>query len=679
MPALKPLVLAVKGLLTHHSLNDASKGGLGSYGVIWMCVSLLQHNPGGRPDSYFTHPSDTESLGYLVVDFMNHYGLEFDFTEDYISVDKSSRSRREVIGLTKKPWITYASKVLASLTKVCLHAFWGVPGKAMAHRALLRQVVIAQDPGSSQMGSRRERRNPNRGRHLPVREAGSLAAGKATRLLGYSLMHAIATRATPQYCSFGMGMGINAIMEDTAERTIVALRTINLCNGSPTIALSILAWSAVIRHPVEWILGIAVVKSFLNLIPRPRSRPQTTPKHNLENPKRYQYKSVDKSLVSRYVLNPFWNWFVTLQPHTVAPNTITLSGLCIVILNFLTLLHCDPAYLAEKNGDRAPPHWLYFTWAAGLFLYQAFDAIDGKQARRTGMAGPLGEMFDHGCDALNTTLEAILTCYALNLGRSWWTITSQVATLANFYLTTWEEYHTGCSGLCQLFLGVFSGPVEGILMIVIIYIITGFVGPSFWDTGIWTVLKLEGASFFRDVPNVALNELFMYFAVIGLAFNIVTSYFNVWKAITSTGKSCLWPLLLLLPFAAMVFIEWAWLSASSIVSSSLLVSFMLSVGCQFAHQMCSVVSALDANMPRLFGIDSIIQTSALRTGIVVYLSLLISFVTYARFCTLVRDADGVRQEARDIKDKLPFAVVRERQQQQLNPGSEKGRMKFNFH
>ena len=35
-------------------------------------------------------------------------------------------------------------------------------------------------------------------------------------------------------------------------------------------------------------------------------------------------------------------------------------------------------------------------WAIGLFAYQSFDAIDGKQARRTGMAGPLGEMFDHG-------------------------------------------------------------------------------------------------------------------------------------------------------------------------------------------------------------------------------------------------------------------------------------------
>ncbi len=29
------------------------------------------------------------------------------------------------------------------------------------------------------------------------------------------------------------------------------------------------------------------------------------------------------------------------------------------------------------------------------------DAIDGKQARRTGSSSPLGELFDHGCDALS--------------------------------------------------------------------------------------------------------------------------------------------------------------------------------------------------------------------------------------------------------------------------------------
>lgn len=82
-----------------------------------------------------------------------------------------------------------------------------------------------------------------------------------------------------------------------------------------------------------------------------------------------------------------------------------------------------------------------------------------KQARRTGMAGPLGEMFDHGCDAMNTTvsdqrldmevdrridsadrllsslqLEVLICAHALNLGRSWWTVASQVAALSNFYL-----------------------------------------------------------------------------------------------------------------------------------------------------------------------------------------------------------------------------------------------------
>jgi len=29
-----------------------------------------------------------------------------------------------------------------------------------------------------------------------------------------------------------------------------------------------------------------------------------------------------RSLVSRYVLGPFWNWFITLWPLSVAPNTV---------------------------------------------------------------------------------------------------------------------------------------------------------------------------------------------------------------------------------------------------------------------------------------------------------------------------------------------------------------------
>ncbi|KAF9554059.1 Choline/ethanolaminephosphotransferase [Agrocybe pediades] len=388
------------------------------------------------------------------------------------------------------------------------------------------------------------------------------------------------------------------------------------------------------------------------------------PQHSLENLKKYSYKGVDKSLLSRYVLNPFWTWFVTLWPVSVAPNTITLTGLSIVFFNFFTLIYYDPLYLTERDGDNVgPPQWVYYTWGIGLFAYQSLDAIDGKQARRTGMAGPLGEMFDHGCDALNTTLEVILASRALGLGRSWWTVASQIATLANFYLTTWEEYHTG-----QLFLGYFSGPVEGIIMIVVIYLITGYYGTGFWEQRIWTFTGLSRVPLINKLPNLPLNEAFMVFGAFGLAFNIITSYMNVRRAAKALKRSQEQfhtpPLLLLLPFLFTALLQIAWLSHpkfddSYIIDSAAFVPFLCAWGLQFAHMVgrmilahvtggreegrfpiwdwvwvWSVIGAVDANLP-LFGIAPIIQRSQRHTSYFVWLTLIVSFVAYARFVTLV--------------------------------------------
>ncbi|KAI0713131.1 Choline/ethanolaminephosphotransferase [Cerioporus squamosus] len=381
------------------------------------------------------------------------------------------------------------------------------------------------------------------------------------------------------------------------------------------------------------------------------------PQHALDSLKKYSYKGVDKSLVSRYVLNPFWTWLVTLWPTWVAPNTITLTGLCLVLGNFATLIYYDPKFLTEKEGADGPPNWIYFTWAAGLFMYQSLDAIDGKQARRTGMAGPLGEMFDHGCDALNTTLEVILCARALNLGRSWWTVASQVATLANFYLTTWEEYHTG-----QLFLGIFSGPVEGILSIVLVYIITGFTGPQFWDRDFLEVTRLDKYPIVLEyIPRLGLNDAFMVLGGVVLAFNIVTSYINVYKSRMASGQGPFLPLLLLLPFPISVAIEIFWLSAPSfkdshILNSALFLPFLCAWGLQFAHQVSrmilahvtkqpfpywdsmwlwSIVGAIDANLPTLINRPPLIQNTMPRTALFVYVTLAVTFLSYARFCTLV--------------------------------------------
>ncbi|OSX66842.1 hypothetical protein POSPLADRAFT_1175530 [Postia placenta MAD-698-R-SB12] len=400
--------------------------------------------------------------------------------------------------------------------------------------------------------------------------------------------------------------------------------------------------------------------------------------HALENLRKYSYKGVDKYVAMPSTsTDPIFNLAVPppailelvrdamadmgrtkhgMGAASIPLAFITLSGLSLVLLNFATLVYFDPAYLTDHEGA-GPPRWIYLTWAAGLFLYQTFDAIDGKQARRTGMAGPLGEMFDHGCDALNTTLEAILACRALNLGRSWWTVASQIATLANFYLSTWEEYHTG-----QLFLGYFSGPVEGILMIVVIYLVTGIFGPSFWDQPFLTFTRLENVPAIADkIPNIALNEAFMVFGAFGLAFNILVSYINVFGARIASKQNPFSPLVFLLPFPISVALELAWLGAptfreSTILRSPVFMPFMCAWGLQFAHQVSrmilahvtkqpfpwwdamwvwSIVGAIDANLPHLLDRPPVIQSTFRSTALFVYLTLAVAFLSYARFCTLV--------------------------------------------
>ncbi|RCI05210.1 hypothetical protein CU098_001249, partial [Rhizopus stolonifer] len=106
------------------------------------------------------------------------------------------------------------------------------------------------------------------------------------------------------------------------------------------------------------------------------------PEESLSGLKLYRYGGVDKSLISNYLLNPYWNNLVKLFPLWIAPNMITLLGLMTILLNVITLF-----YFTQDLSEC--PHWVYYTFGIGLFIYQSLDAIDGKQARRTGTSGPL--------------------------------------------------------------------------------------------------------------------------------------------------------------------------------------------------------------------------------------------------------------------------------------------------
>ncbi|GMK57679.1 hypothetical protein CspeluHIS016_0405130 [Cutaneotrichosporon spelunceum] len=377
---------------------------------------------------------------------------------------------------------------------------------------------------------------------------------------------------------------------------------------------------------------------------------------------KYKYSSVDKSILSRRVLTPWWNWLITLFPYTLAPNAITFLGLCFVFGNVLTLAYFDIEYEGKDL-----PVWVYASWAIGLFAYQSMDAIDGKQARRLNMGSALGEMFDHGCDAINTSLEVVLACHALGLNRSWWTVASEVASLLNFYASTWEEYHTG-----TLYLSAFSGPVEGIVMIIVIYIITAMhpMHSHFWQQPLVSLLPghigdkaaaaLDAALNLPDKYSLAslpINVAFMIFGAFGTGANMLNAYYNVIKARHKANQPVLTPLLGLLPFGAHTLILCAWLHAErvdgvSIVHDARLLPFLGYWGMAAAYQVSqlilahvtkspfpywngmmvySLLSAIDANAQWLFGVEPLVQSSPTASNVFIWMSFFVALFNYIRF------------------------------------------------
>jgi len=243
-------------------------------------------------------------------------------------------------------------------------------------------------------------------------------------------------------------------------------------------------------------------------------------------------------------MKPFYNNVVIkCFPLSMAPNLITLSGFSFVIANFLTLLWYTPTL------DQDCPPWVYASWSIGLFLYQTFDAVDGTQARRTHQSGPLGELFDHGVDALNTTLEVLIFSACMNLGQGWKTVLTLFGSSLTFYVQTWDEYHTH-----TLTLGVISGPVEGLLILCTVYGFTAFVGGgSFWQQSLFETVGIPHLSIIPDVVyNLAWNEWYMVQAGAILVFNTVSSAQNVMKARRERGQKARVALLGLVPF----FVAW---------------------------------------------------------------------------------------------------------------------------
>ncbi|XP_071452389.1 cholinephosphotransferase 1 isoform X5 [Hetaerina americana] len=186
----------------------------------------------------------------------------------------------------------------------------------------------------------------------------------------------------------------------------------------------------------------------------------------------HEYHCASDSLLDPW-LNPWWSWLVTKVPLSVAPNTITIVGLAVNILTTLILIIYSPDAKAEA------PRWAFFVCALGLFIYQSLDAIDGKQARRTGTSSPLGELFDHGCDSISTVFVAVSACISVQLGYyPTWMFFQCFCAMALFYCAHWQTYVSG-----KLRFGKVD-VTEAQITIIFIHLISAVFGSSIWSTKI---------------------------------------------------------------------------------------------------------------------------------------------------------------------------------------------------
>jgi ethanolaminephosphotransferase len=148
---------------------------------------------------------------------------------------------------------------------------------------------------------------------------------------------------------------------------------------------------------------------------------------------------------------------------------VTLLGFGFILINVLFL------YIFIPDLVGPGPHWVYYSFAFGLWAYSTMDNIDGKQARRTGTSSPLGELFDHGIDSLNCTLASLCETAAMGLGPTkTGAFTAMVPCLPMFF-STWETYHTH-----TLYLGAINGPTEGLILACTAMAVSGYFGPQIW-------------------------------------------------------------------------------------------------------------------------------------------------------------------------------------------------------
>lgn len=174
----------------------------------------------------------------------------------------------------------------------------------------------------------------------------------------------------------------------------------------------------------------------------------------------------------------------------------------------------------------------------------------------------------------------------MNLGQSWHTVLVLFGTVFTFYIQTWDEYHTH-----QLTLGVVSGPVEGVLTLVVVYFVTYLKGgASYWQQPMLRHLGVPKNGLIpQGLYQQSWGEWYILYGGLVLLYNTYSSAQNVMKACKARGEDPFKPLLGLAPFAVTWTLIPLYLALNPVILHNHLVPFIIFAGIVNAYSVGQMI------------------------------------------------------------------------------------------
>ncbi len=180
------------------------------------------------------------------------------------------------------------------------------------------------------------------------------------------------------------------------------------------------------------------------------------------------------------------------------------------------------------------PNYTYLLVGIGIWLFQTLDAIDGKQARRTGSSSPLGQLFDHGCDGVSWAICNMSVVSFLGLGLSFNAVLSIYASIGPFFFTNLLEYY---SGVYVYSVGLIDA-TTGQYLLIFFNLLPFFVGADFYTknvSDVWTFMPsvLADGFLFKNYAMIVVVYVGVIYSII-LIFKTLSSVKGTYKKFVVT-------------------------------------------------------------------------------------------------------------------------------------------------